>query len=121
MALDMQRRIAELDSAWRQAGLARPLEVRIGINTGQASVGNFGSRGRVDYTAIGRQVNLAARLQAACTPGRVLISRATWLLVQDEFDATGMGAIQVKGFREPIEVYEVAGPRQSSSAAQVGG
>jgi class 3 adenylate cyclase len=110
MALDMQRRIAELGVAWL-ARLGRPLEVRMGINTGQASVGNFGSQGRADYTAIGRQVNLAARLQAACTPGRILVSRTTWLLVRDDIEATPMGTIDVKGVRDPVEVYEVVADR----------
>ena len=118
MAIEMQERIHELASLWQQAGVARPLEVRIGINTGQASVGNFGSKGRVDYTAIGRQVNLAARLQAACAPGRILLSHATWLLVRDEIEATSMGAIEVKGFHEPVEVYEVVGERRSLATAK---
>ena len=82
-----------------------------------ASVGNFGPKGRVDYTAIGRQVNLAARLQAACTPGRILLSRATWLLVRDKIEATSMGAIDVKGFHEPVEVYEVVGEGPSLGTA----
>jgi class 3 adenylate cyclase len=116
MALEMQRRIGDLDPMWRKAGLVSSLEVRMGINTGQASVGNFGSKGRVDYTAIGRQVNLAARLQAACTPGRILISRATWLLVQDAIDAESIGAIEVKGFQRPVEVYEVVGEKREAAA-----
>src|SRR5439155_17171780 len=84
MAMAMQHRIPALRERWRRRGFEEPLEIRIGINTGIASVGAFGARGRMDYTAIGRQVNLAARLQVACDPERILISHSTWVLVKDE-------------------------------------
>jgi adenylate cyclase len=113
MAMEMQERITTLNRDRRGAGLERPFEVRIGINTGHASVGNFGSKDRVDYTAIVRQVNLAARLQAACTPNGILLSHSTWTLVQDKIDATAMGEIQVKGFQTPVKVYQVVGRRAS--------
>src|SRR5436190_860538 len=92
-----------------QMAVEQPFEIRIGINTGQASIGNFGSKGRMDYTAIGRQVNLAARLQAYCRPGKILISHSTWVLVQEHVFCTPQGEIQVKGFQNPVNVYEVAG------------
>jgi len=109
MALAMQERMAELRARWLQEGIEEPFQIRIGINTGVASVGNFGSRGRMDYTAVGRQVNLAARLQAACEPGKVLISHATWALVNDEIPCVPRGAIQVKGLHHPVRVYEACG------------
>ncbi len=74
MALEMQRRMLELKDVWVHRGIRKPLRVRIGINTGHASVGDFGSEGRKVYSAIGVQTNIAARIQAACEPGRVLIS-----------------------------------------------
>jgi adenylate cyclase len=107
MALEMQRRMTALQAQWRRRGFERPFRIRIGINTGHASIGNFGSPDRMDYTAIGRQVNLAARLQARCEPGKVLISHSTWVLIQDEVSCTPMGEVQVKGFHQPIKVYEV--------------
>jgi len=82
--------------------------VRIGINTGVASVGTFGAKGRLDYTAIGRQVNLAARLQAVCTPGRILLSHSTWLLVHPSIQCVPHGEIEVKGIHHPVQIYEVA-------------
>jgi adenylate cyclase len=109
MALEMQGRLDELRAKWLGEGIEEPFQVRIGINTGVASVGNFGSRGRVDYTAIGRQVNLAARLQVNCDPGKILISHSTWSLVHDEIACVAKGEIQVKGFHQPVKVYEVAG------------
>ena len=109
MAVEMQNRMQTLRQKWLRDGFEQPFEIRIGINTGQASIGNFGSKGRMDYTAIGRQVNLAARLQAYCRPGKILISHSTWVLVQEHVSCTPQGEIQVKGFQNPVKVYEVAG------------
>jgi class 3 adenylate cyclase len=114
MAIEMQARLVALREKWLAAGFERPLEVRMGINTGQASVGNFGSKGRMDYTAIGRQVNLAARLQASCSPGKILISHATWALVRSDIDAEPKGEIPIKGFHAPVRVYEVVGHKQQA-------
>lgn len=113
MAQEMQSRVADLQARWRRAGVERPFEVRIGINTGVASVGTFGAQKRMDYTAIGRQVNLAARLQVACEPGRILLSQPTWLLVQDAVHCVPKGEIEVKGMRHPVTVYEVDEPFSS--------
>jgi class 3 adenylate cyclase len=107
MASEMQKRMTELEAKWRRQGFERPFRIRIGINTGHANIGNFGSAERMDYTAIGRQVNLAARLQTHCEPGRILISHSTWVLVQDDVACTPKGEIQVKGFHQPVRVYEV--------------
>jgi class 3 adenylate cyclase len=107
MALEMQARLASLREKWLARGIERPFNVRMGINTGQASIGNFGSQTRLEYTAIGRQVNLAARLQAQCEPGRILLSHATWVFVRDEIPCEPKGEISLKGFREPVKAYEV--------------
>ena len=77
MAIEMQARLAELRTKWEHEGIEEPFQVRIGINTGVASVGDFGSKGRVDYTAISRRVNLAARparLHVNCEPDKILLS-----------------------------------------------
>lgn len=108
MAMEMQAKMLELRARWEDRSMGEPFAIRIGINTGVASVGNFGARGRMDYTAIGRQVNIAARLQVSCEPGKVLISHPTWVLVRDEVPCTAKGEIQVKGTRDPVKVYEVA-------------
>jgi len=109
MGIEMLARLGELREKWLGEGIEEPFQVRIGINTGVASVGNFGSKGRVDYTAIGRQVNLAARLQVNCDPGKILISHSTWALVHDEIECLPKGEIEVKGFHHPVKVYEVVG------------
>jgi len=85
-----------------------PLVVRVGIATGVVSVGSIGPASRRDFTAIGPAVNLAARLQAHCRPGGVLLDHATWALVRDRLDCVPRGEIRVKGARQPLPVYEAA-------------
>jgi len=58
-------------------------------------------------TAIGRQVNLAARLQAQCEPDRILLSHSTYTLVNEDIQCTPKGEIAVKGFHQPVKIYEV--------------
>jgi class 3 adenylate cyclase len=107
MAMEMQHRMTILRERWRARGVEQPFEVRIGINTGIANVGAFGARGRMDYTAIGRQVNLAARLQVNADPGGILISHATWAFVKDQLQCEEQKEIEVKGFHHPVRVYRV--------------
>ena len=76
MAVEMQRRMVELREKWSRGGMEEPFAIRVGINTGHASVGNFGPPERLDYTPIGRPVNLAARLQVSCEPGRGVLGSA---------------------------------------------
>jgi adenylate cyclase len=64
MAIAMQQRMRDLQAEWRERGQEHVFQLRIGINTGFCTVGNFGSDDRVDYTIIGNEVNLAARLQS---------------------------------------------------------
>ena len=111
MAMEMNERVAELDVSWRKFGASRPLRIRIGVNTGVANVGSFGSQRRMDYTAIGRQVNLAARLEASCEPGNVLISHSTYALVNDKIPCVPKGEINVKGIHQPVKVYSPNPPR----------
>jgi len=118
MAIEMQERLGELREKWLAKGAERPFHVRMGINTGQATIGAFGSQRRLEYTAIGRQVNLAARLQARCERDRILISHSTWALVRDEIPCTPKGEITLKGFHQPVRVYEVS---QSTSSTIHGG
>jgi class 3 adenylate cyclase len=113
MAIEMQQRIAELDSHWRADGLERAFRVRMGINTGFCTVGNFGSQDRMDYTIIGGAVNLAARLESAADPGKILIAGETWSLVKDAVIAKEMPPLTVKGIGHPVQVYEMLGLKDS--------
>ena len=113
MAVEMQRRVAELENQWQEGGLERSLRVRMGINTGFCTVGNFGSQDRMDYTIIGGAVNLASRLESAAEPGKILISRETWSLVKDAVIAEEIPPLTLKGFGRPLQVYELLGLRES--------
>lgn len=78
---------------------------RIGVTTGEAMVGNVGTRELFNYTAIGDVVNLAQRLETTARPGQILIDHATFALVGDQVIATPMEAIQVRGRTQPVAVY----------------
>ena len=83
MAIAMQRRMRELQFEWRDVGLEKPFQLRIGINTGYCTVGNFGSEDRMDYTIIGNEVNLASRLQSHADLGGILVSHETYIELTD--------------------------------------
>jgi class 3 adenylate cyclase len=110
MAMNMQRRLRQLQMGWQQQGLIdRPIEARIGINTGYCTVGNFGSEDRMDYTAIGGEVNLTARLEAHAEFGGILLAAETYALVKDWLQAVEQEAINMKGFPKPIRTFSVQG------------
>jgi class 3 adenylate cyclase len=109
MAVAMQKRMRELEQEWRDRGLERPFRIRMGICTGYCTVGNFGSRDRLDYTIIGNEVNLAARLESAAEPGSILLAHETNSLVQDIVLTEEQPSMTVKGFVRPINTFKVAG------------
>lgn len=109
MAIAMQHRMRELEYEWRTRGLERPFRIRMGICTGFCTVGNFGSRDRMDYTIIGNEVNLAARLESAAEPGSILLANETNSLVQDIVLTEEQPPMTVKGFMRPINNYKVVG------------
>jgi class 3 adenylate cyclase len=110
MALEMQRTMMTLNERWRASGITEPLHMRVGINTGLVTVGNFGSPERMKYAVLGKHVNIAARLQAGCEPGKVLLSHATWLLVRDHVACTPKGEQVLKGISKPVVVYQPEEP-----------
>jgi class 3 adenylate cyclase len=107
MAIAMQRRMRELQFEWRDVGLEKPFQLRIGINTGYCTVGNFGSEDRMDYTIVGNEVNLASRLQSHADLGGILVSHETYSLVKDIVLAEERDPIQAKGFAKPVRNYRV--------------
>lgn len=110
MAMAMQKRLRELQTGWQEQGLIdQPFEARIGINTGYCTVGNFGSEDRMDYTIIGGEVNLAARLEANADVGGILMAAETYSLVKDWLAAEEQKTITVKGFSKPIRTFSVQG------------
>lgn len=109
MAVDMQRRIAELNAVWRSRGTEKPFRVRMGINTGFCNVGNFGSADRMEYTIIGVEANLAARLQSVAEPGRIVISYETYALVRDVVMARALRPVALKGIHRETVPYVIEG------------
>ena len=107
MAVAMQRKMQELQEIWRDKGFEKPFQMRVGINTGFCNVGNFGSDDRMDYTIIGGEVNLAARLESQADPGGILMSNETYALVKDIVAAEERPPIKVKGIRRKVQPYAV--------------
>jgi class 3 adenylate cyclase len=101
----MQARLPALNRRWREMGVREPVQMRVGISTGVLSVGSFGSAGRVTYTAIGLHTNIAARLEAHCEPGGILMSATTWELARERVACEPRGEVQCKGVREPVSAY----------------
>jgi class 3 adenylate cyclase len=91
----------------RQHGI--DLDVRVGINTGLVVVGAVGSDLRMEYTALGDAINLAARMEQTAEPGTVQIAQDTYKLVKLLFDFEDLGGIEVKGRDEPVPAYRVMG------------
>jgi PAS domain S-box-containing protein len=83
------------------------LNYGVGINVGDAVVGNVGTAQQMNYTAIGSGVNLASRLQEAAAPGQILLPQAAYQRVQEYVEARLLSPITVAGFSEPIVVYEL--------------
>jgi len=108
MAVEMQKKMKTLREKWWNQGIQFPFEIRCGIHSGMANVGNYGSEGFMEYSAIGLNTNLASRLEQACVPGEIYLSHATWALVKDEIPCKEVGTIEVKGFHYPIQTYRVS-------------
>jgi class 3 adenylate cyclase/predicted ATPase len=81
--------------------------VRVGINTGLVVVAEVGTDFRVEYTAMGDAVNIAARMESAAEPGTILITDATKRLVEKDFELLPIGPIKVKGKSDPIKTHRV--------------
>ena len=95
------------------------LAVRVGIHTGLVVVGEMGGAGRQEQLALGDTPNMAARLQGLATPDTVVISDATWRLVQGYFAGHDLGPQTLKGVETPVQVYRVLGTSGAQSRLDV--
>jgi adenylate cyclase len=83
-----------------------PLQLRIAVNSGKAVVGDVGSSQRLDYTALGATINLAARMEPICPPGECVISEATYNILSKKSEFQEMGNHRFKGIDRVIKVYQ---------------
>ncbi len=103
----MRLRLDTLNRVRTQRG-DRPLQMGIGVHTGEVVAGRMGSEQQLSYTCIGENMNLASRLCSNAKAGQILMSIDTYRDAGDGVDARPLDPISVKGFDKPIPVYEVA-------------
>lgn len=117
MGLEMLNKIGSLSEKWIARGSPSHLKVRMGINTGFCTVGNFGSSDRMDYTLIGGQVNIASRLEKISDENSITISNSTYNLVKDMVVVEPPVSTEIKGISHPIEVYKLIRLKDKSEIA----
>ena len=106
MGLEMLAFVEKNEELFKeQFNFPEKLEIRIGVHSGVCSVGNFGSDQRLDYTVIGRAVNVAARLEQAAPKNSMLFSNSTKSLLGDTFQVTDSIEVKAKGIDRPIIGY----------------
>jgi len=108
MALAMQKKMKALGQKWLAEGLDHNVRIRIGIHQDYVTVGNFGSAHLMEYTVIGKGVNLAKRLESACNPGKILASFSVYSLTKEEFPYEELHEREFKGFARALRVCELA-------------
>jgi class 3 adenylate cyclase/predicted ATPase len=119
-ALRMQEEMRRYEDRLRSQGRA-PIQIRIGINTGEVVVREVHTGARPEYTPIGHTANLASRLQNLARSGSIVVSEPTEKLVEGYFQLKSLGAAQIKGASEAVAIYEVAalGPLRTRLQASV--
>lgn len=112
-AIEIQHEIHELNKS-----NPKKIDVRIGINTGMAIVGNVGSEERMDHTVLGRNMNLGARLCSIAQPGQIIISESSWRLLKSaSVKVRELEPISVKGISRPVQIYEVLAGEETLQAS----
>ena len=107
MAVAMRDRFVGLGDRWRRLGF--DLGLGIGVSVGFATLGRIGFEGHLGYAVVGSVANLAARLCAAAEPGHIIRSERAYARVDTIASATGLGALELKGFRRQVEAYSLIG------------
>jgi class 3 adenylate cyclase len=109
---EQARRALSMSWAWQRAVHdlvpgGRQLTLRIGVHQDAVAVGSFGGRHRTDYTVLGMGVNIASRLEGACPPGAILVSREVFELLEPRPRARAVGELELKGVPRPVAAYAV--------------
>jgi class 3 adenylate cyclase len=115
-ALDMQRMVQKLLADWRSRG--HSLGFGVGMAMGWATVGEVGYGDRVEYTANGTVINLAARLCAEAGDGQILLDPAVAFAIHDHFPIVSLGTRTIKGYGDSLDVYEVVTELDASPLSQ---
>ncbi|SFK78269.1 response regulator [Methylocapsa palsarum] len=105
MALDMRASVGELAVIWRKRG--HELGFGIGVALGYATLGRIGFERRFDYSAVGSVTNLASRLCDEARSGQILVETRVLNAVEDKFETRALPPMTLKGFRRPVDAYEI--------------
>jgi class 3 adenylate cyclase len=116
-ALRMQRRVNVYADEIQQQG-GTPVQIRVGVNSGEVVVRAIRTDLHMDYSAVGQTTHLAARLEQMAKPGSSLITGATLNLAEGYVQARPLGAVPVKGLEAPTPVYELTGTVPTRSRLQ---
>src|SRR4029453_8113696 len=119
-ALRMQRRVTLYADEIQQQG-GTPVQIRVGLNSGEVVVRAIGSDLHMDYTAVGQTTHLAARMEQIAKPGSALITGATLNLAEGYVQVRPLGAVPVKGLEAPTPIYELTGTIPARSRLQARG
>ncbi len=107
-ALQMQEAVARYgEETFRSKGV--PIQIRVGLNSGEVVVRAIGSDLHMDYTAVGQTTHLAARMEQMAMPGTILLAPATLQLVGEYVEVLARGPVAVKGLLDPVEIYVLMG------------
>ncbi|MBR5557046.1 MAG: adenylate/guanylate cyclase domain-containing protein [Acinetobacter sp.] len=106
MAIDMRQQMKLLRERWIKMGYPA-LHIRMGISTGYCHVGNYGAAHRMAYTIVGRDANLAARLQSAAAVDEILISDDTYSLIKNDYLCAPKSPIRLKGIQHLVNTWQV--------------
>ena len=106
--LKMIEKLKELQKKWKEEGIFS-FNIGIGLNSGDAIVGNMGSSSRFDYTAMGDNVNLASRAEGLnkIYGTNIIITENTQKIVKDKFETRALDVVRVKGKKKPIQIFEL--------------
>ena len=117
-ALRMQEDVGRYgDEMQRTLGV--PIQIRVGLNSGEVVVGTIGSDLRMEYSAVGQTTHLAARMEQMAKPATVLLTADTLRLAEGYVQARAVGPVPVRGLADPVEVYELVGATTARTRLQV--
>jgi class 3 adenylate cyclase/tetratricopeptide (TPR) repeat protein len=119
-ALRMQESVTQYaEDVFRSRGV--PIQIRVGLNSGEVVVRAIGSDLHMDYTAVGQTTHLAARMEQMATPGTILLAPATLQLAEGYVQVAARGPVAVKGLADPVEVYALTGASGLRTRLQAAG